>query len=271
MTKLARTTQKIFGSSAGVDQISEFGSLAAGVPAFTTSPATIQALGNYLTGWFGAVLGGNSPAIEDMNAIHFLFAYQLAYIMQSGTPEWDTATTYYKGSLASNVGGGLVYMSLTDTNVGNAQTDATKWKLMNGPAPEVIVGAGIFCTHATLAAAVADSAVGTNVRVLLTDSQNITSTVHLTKAGWRIEGLPGVTYTKSGTITGISCEAANIEIRNMRFAAWSSGGDKAISGTSAWQYGRVLFCNFNNCDTEVDTASTTPGKMPTTLGNITEV
>ena len=125
MSKLTRFTQKIFGSSAGVNQIATFGSLAAGSPAYTTDPAIIQSLSNYLTGWFGGILGANSPAIEDMNALCFLFARQLAYLMQAGVPEYDSGTTYYIGSWVQV--SGVCYVSLTDTNIGNAVSDVTKW------------------------------------------------------------------------------------------------------------------------------------------------
>lgn len=148
----------------------------------------------------------------------------------------------------------------------------SQWVNFAGPgAPTVIVGAADYCTHATLAAAVADAGVGTNVRVLLAESQNISSTIHLTKAGWAIECLPGVTYTKSGVATCISVEAEGVTIKGLRFAAWSTGGDKAVTGTSAWAYGRVLFCNFSACDTEIDDSSATAGKKPVALGNVTEI
>ncbi|PNA42272.1 hypothetical protein, partial [Pseudomonas sp. MPR-AND1A] len=86
MAKLSRVTQKIFGSSAGANQIGKFGSYAAGSPVISSDPTVIQSLSNWLTGWFGAVVGGNSPAIEDMNAVCFVYAYQLAYLMQQGIP-----------------------------------------------------------------------------------------------------------------------------------------------------------------------------------------
>ncbi len=148
----------------------------------------------------------------------------------------------------------------------------SQWVDRLGPdAPTVVVGSGANCTHATLAAAVADAGVGTNINVVLTESYSVASTITLTKAGWHIKALPGVTYTKSGTVTGISCQANDIVIEGLRFASWSSGGDKAVSGTSAWTYGRVLFCNFSNCDTEVDDSSAPAGKKPVTLGNLTEI
>lgn len=119
MAKIARKTQKIFGSTSTTNQIAEFGSLAAGTPAFTTDPVTIQALSQYLSGWFAAVIGGNSPAMEDMNAICYLYAYQLAYIFQAGIPEWDAGTTYFIGSVVSD-GLGTNYKSITDNNLNNA-------------------------------------------------------------------------------------------------------------------------------------------------------
>src|SRR3982751_6358775 len=131
MAKLNRILARVFGSGAGTDQISKFGSLFAGSPAFTTSPAQAQELSNWLTGWLGAAIGGNSPAVEDMNAVHFVLAYQIAYLMQAGVPEWNTATVYYIGSLA-NVDGSI-YLSRTDDNTGNDPTgDPTNWKLVAG-------------------------------------------------------------------------------------------------------------------------------------------
>lgn len=266
MSKITRVLQKAFASTAATGQIGVFGSFANGSPATTTSPATVQSLANFLAGWFDAVEADNSPAIEDMNALFFLIFYQLTYLFQEGVAEWDAGTTYYKGSLANN-GGGLVYGSLVDTSLNQPLTDATKWKALTGPAYDVMVGAAPYCTHPTLAAAVADSNVGTNVKVLLCDSALIGATINLTKAGWRIEALPGVSYTPTGgALTLFSCQAANIEISHLRFNSWSVG----VTGTSAWTYGRILFCNFNACTNDIDTSSCLPGKIAVTLGNIDE-
>lgn len=133
MSKLTRVVGKVFGSGAGVDQISVFGSLFAGSSAFTTDPATAQSLSNFLTGWNAAAIGGNAPAIEDMNSVLFVLAYQIAYLLQAGVAEWNTATPYYIGSLV-NDGFGLTYKSLTDNNQGNALTDSTNWVKFSGPA-----------------------------------------------------------------------------------------------------------------------------------------
>lgn len=270
MAKLTRKNQLIFGSTAGTDQLAEFGSLAAGSPVrfngASADPDVIQSLANYLEGWFGAIIGENSPAVEDMNALCFLFAYQLTYLFQAGVAEWNTAAIYYKGSQVNS--GGLTYTSLTDSNTGNAVTDATKWRAVGGPnADQVVIGTAPYCTHATLAAAVADSAVGTNQQVLVTESLTLGAVVNLTKAGWRIRALPGVTLTSSGGgVGGLSVQAARIEIQSLRFASFTT----AITYTAGGTYGRVLFSNFSSCTTEVDDTSAPAGMKPVTLGNITE-
>lgn len=138
MAKLTKVAQRLFGSTAGSTQIGQFGSLAAGSPTYTSDPTVIQSLSNYLQGWFGAVIGGNSPAIEDLNAICYLYSYQLGYLMQEGIPEWDTNTVYYTNSFAQQ--GGLLYQSVTDSNSGNtpAPTSSSPWKLfLNNSAPTV--------------------------------------------------------------------------------------------------------------------------------------
>lgn len=126
MAKITRATQQIFGSNAGITQIGVFGSLAAGSAAYTSNPVTIQSLSNYLDGWYAAVVGENSPAIQDMNALCFLYAYQLAYLMQQGIPEWDSATTYYVGSMAQD-GNGNVYISQQNTNLNNTLSTVAFW------------------------------------------------------------------------------------------------------------------------------------------------
>lgn len=138
MSKITRKTQKLFGSTAGANQIEQFGSLAGGTPVYTTDIATIQALAAWLEGWYGGVVGANLPAIQDLNALCYVFAYQLCYMMQSGIPEWDAATTYYTGSLVTAVGTGQIYVSLTDTNLNNAVTDSTNWRGLNQPKKDLV-------------------------------------------------------------------------------------------------------------------------------------
>lgn len=131
MAKLVRKSQKVFGSTAGTNERGVIGSFAAGSPAYSTDPDTIQSLSNFLQGWYGVVVGQNSPAIQDMNALDFLLTRQLAYLFQSGVAEYDSGTTYYIGSLASDGFGGT-YVSITDDNTGNALSDTSNWRPFSG-------------------------------------------------------------------------------------------------------------------------------------------
>lgn len=148
MAKLTRYTQKLFGSNASTNEMSEFGSLAAGTPlrfsGSTITPALVQALGNFLTGWKGAVVGSNNPAIEDMNSLCYLFAYQLSYLLQEGVAEWDAGTTYYIGSIVNS--SGVLYISKTNNNINHVVTDTTNWTPMiyqsgTSSAPNLVGGA----------------------------------------------------------------------------------------------------------------------------------
>lgn len=126
MAKLTRVTQKVFGSTAGIAQLGVFGSFAAGSPAYTTNPAVVQSLSNFLDGWYAGVVGQNSPPIQDMNGVFFLFAYQIAYMLQQGIPEWDPGTTYFIGSIAQD-GSGNTFVSTQNNNVNHALTDMSFW------------------------------------------------------------------------------------------------------------------------------------------------
>lgn len=131
MSKLSRKNQKIFGVNAGVNAKGVIGSLAAAAPAYTTDVETMQSLSNFESGWYNIILGANSPANQDLNSLFFMICYQLAYLMQTGVAEWNSATTYYIGSLV-NDGVGNLYKSITDNNLNNAITDTTKWRAPGG-------------------------------------------------------------------------------------------------------------------------------------------
>lgn len=186
MSKLTRVTAKVFGSSAGADQLGVFGSLAAGSPQFSTDPAAIQNLSNWLTGWFGAVIGGNSPAIEDLNAMSFVYGYQLAYVMQEGIPEYDAGTVYYTNSFCQS--GGLIYQSLTDNNSGHTPSSGSPWLA------QWITGASIVNNVNLLGKSVQEN--GNNLVVSNTNNTNSLSMVR---------GLVRVTFGSSGVTspTGI--------------------------------------------------------------------
>lgn len=136
MSKIVRKYMKIFGQNAGTNERGVIGSLAAGSPAYTTDPETMQTLSNYLDGWNAMIIGGNSPANQDLSSLFNLITYQLSYLMQSGMAEWHAATIYFKGSFASD-GLGNVYYSLTDNNVNQALSVTTQWKLYSTDATGV--------------------------------------------------------------------------------------------------------------------------------------
>lgn len=157
MAKLTRKNLKLFGSTAGVGDIRQFGSLAAAAPLTTTDPETIIGLSNYNVGWFGAIIGEAAAALEDRNALDYLHSYHLNYLMQTGVPEWNTNTTYYTGSIV-NDGSGNLFISTADSNAGNPLTDAAHWKKNVGQVPIGAVIAtfpnltGAYTTTATTAA-----------------------------------------------------------------------------------------------------------------------
>lgn len=127
MSKLSRKTFKRFGSNvyAGAD-IGQFGSKAAGSPAYTTDIATIQSLSAWLTGFADADAAGNTPYQEDVMAVFYVFAYMIFCMLESGIPDYDAGTTYYIGSYVQ-VNGDL-YKSRVDNNVGHTPASSpTQW------------------------------------------------------------------------------------------------------------------------------------------------
>lgn len=125
MSKITRAYQKLFASSAGGTQLGKFGSLAAGTPVYTNDPTLIQSLAAFVNGWYAAIVGNNSPPIQDMNSLFYLAFRQIAYNLQQGIPEWDATTDYHIDGFCSS--GGVIYKSLVNDNLNNAVTDTTKW------------------------------------------------------------------------------------------------------------------------------------------------
>lgn len=140
MAKIPRVNAVPFASTASAGQIGQFGSLAAiGSPGTaTTDPAVVQALSQWLAGWYTAVVSGNSPAIQDMNGFCFVVMYLLCYNQQAGVPEWNTDTPYYIGSLVNSAG--VLYVSLTDNNLGNALSSAANWTLYSTNVSRTVTG-----------------------------------------------------------------------------------------------------------------------------------
>ena len=85
MARLFRAVQKIFcGDVPPTNVVAVFGSLKAGSPAFSSNPDDIQSLPAYGAGWAGATVLNQAPALQDMNALQYLFSRQLKYLFQEG-------------------------------------------------------------------------------------------------------------------------------------------------------------------------------------------
>lgn len=134
MAGLVRYTQTIFASS-GLTGTAGFGAAANGTT--TTENGSANTPSNIMTGtsgawtggWIQAVLGASKfPAVEDMNAVNYVFSYQLGYLFERGIPEYDSGTTYNIGDITRAAGTGNIYISKIDTNLGNALSVTADWQ-----------------------------------------------------------------------------------------------------------------------------------------------
>lgn len=116
MAKLPRVTAKIFASNAAASDIGQYGSALAGTKVLTSDISTIQALPAYETGWRAAVVSThNYPTLQEMNGLQKTFSQQIAYLLQQGVAEWDSATTYYENNFCAK--DNVIYYSLSDDNI----------------------------------------------------------------------------------------------------------------------------------------------------------
>lgn len=133
MPKITRKQQKVFAVNASNNGV--FGSLQANDPVYSQDPDAIQGRTAYSNGWNDATYSSEKlPPLEEFQALQYLFSRQIAYLMQEGVSEWNSATTYYKGALVKAVqqdGSFILYASLIDDNTGNQVTDTTKWVITN--------------------------------------------------------------------------------------------------------------------------------------------
>jgi len=152
MAKITRAIQKIFcGDVPAIDNVAVFGSLAASNPSYSNDPIVIQSLAAYGEGWESATVLNQAPALQDMNALQYLFSRQIAYQFQMGIPEWIATETYYIGSFVNS--SGVLYYSLTNGNINNLVTDTTKWQkflAVNTTVKAVTAAYTILSTDSTL-------------------------------------------------------------------------------------------------------------------------
>ena len=130
MATLSRVTGKLFGGSAPLDEIGQFGSAKAGSLYNTQDVATIQSLPAYSNGWGSAIITSrNFPPIEEVTGVLKTLSYQNCYLLQEGVPVYDINTEYSATSIVKVVNGNNLafYISLVDGNIGNSLSDGTKW------------------------------------------------------------------------------------------------------------------------------------------------
>ena len=130
MTTLSRVTGKVFGGSAPLDEIGQFGSAKAGTKLNTQDVATIQALLAYANGWGSAIMTSrNFPPVEEVTGVLKTISYQACYLLQEGIPEYDSNTNYSNTSIVKSINGTSLkfFISLQDNNQGNALSNATYW------------------------------------------------------------------------------------------------------------------------------------------------
>lgn len=212
MAKITRKIAKLFGSAAGGSQMGVFGSFANGSPAYSTDPAVIQD-SNWLGGWFSAILGEDNPCIEDFNSAFLVFAYQIAYMLQTGVGEWNTDTIYYIGSQAQD-GFGVIYISLTDGNTGNALSDTAHWKIYD----TVPVGVPLPFTGTVAPAG-----------YLLCDGSSLSRTTFAT--------LFAITGNAFGTVDGTHFNIPDLRGYFLRGLSGASGRDPDASSRTAMNAG----------------------------------
>ena len=108
MPRLEKKIPKVFGLTSPEDRLGQVGSLRAGAPTTSRDPAVLQALQNFSDGWPAVVVGNNSPAIEDMNALMYVMTFFTKYLYENGIPELDTLETYYQNAIMSYQGSPVV-------------------------------------------------------------------------------------------------------------------------------------------------------------------
>jgi predicted RecA/RadA family phage recombinase len=153
MSQLARKFLRIFGGDVSpTGSTAEFGSCIEGSPQYSSDPADIQSRSAFLNGFRPAVFASRFPFLEDMQALFYLATRQLSYLYQQGVPEWDATTEYHSGSVVQS--GGMLFISIADTNINHAVSDALWWAVVGSPTDSASL-ARFTPTQALVARAVA--------------------------------------------------------------------------------------------------------------------
>lgn len=145
MAEIPRKLAKLFGSAlVPAGNVAVWGSTTAGSPVYTSDPDTLQST-RFLSGFNAAIVGNRSPVMEEMNGAFLVAFQQLAYILQSGVPQWDVGTTYFPNNFVRV--GTVLYVSQTNNNTGNdPTTDTNNWQpyLAKATGPTVAAAWAVF-------------------------------------------------------------------------------------------------------------------------------
>ena len=126
-TKISRKTQKIFASDSGTHELAAFATMLSGSPVYTDNVETLQTA-NYEKGWALALADNYAPFMQEDNGVLYGITYQLAYILQTGIPEWSASEKYFQYNFCQK--NGVIYMSKGDNNLNNdpaLDTAGTYW------------------------------------------------------------------------------------------------------------------------------------------------
>lgn len=122
MAKLTRYLQKIFANNS--NQVGVFGTGTNKVA--SKNVETLQSA-DYEDGWSAAIITEkNYPIWQERDGVDYGFSYQLAYLMQSGIPEWLSTETYYTNSYC-RIGSDLYYSLQDDNTNKNPTTETDYW------------------------------------------------------------------------------------------------------------------------------------------------
>lgn len=120
-----RKTAKIFAKNASTQDMTVFGSTLANNTQYATDLDSLQS-SHYEAGWREAIISNlNYPLLSDMNAVQHTVTQQIAYTLQHGVPEWNSATTYYTYDIVNS--GGILYISIQDNHTNKAVTNTDYW------------------------------------------------------------------------------------------------------------------------------------------------
>lgn len=225
MARIPRVTAIPFGSGGTTDDFETFGSTAVGSTDYSKDIAAIQATGAWLSGWRAALVASKAPVLQDMNGKMLVDSNLLCYLFQEGTPEYDSGTTYYVGSVVKNLANsGYIefYASLVVNNVGNAlgtRVSNGNWMFLYAMNT---TNQGLIIPGTNTNDAAATGKVGEYVESVLGNTNypgptanilDLTS-ISLTPGDWDVTGMAafiknGATFTVVQTLIGITTTPGN--------------------------------------------------------------